>query len=133
MGDLDSKIIDACRSALLRKMEKLTDGRVNDAVKLAFLDSEQLGVIDGLDLSALTEFKRNGNGAVEIKLTDRMAALERLLALTEQGKEEKIQALFQALEETAEKEQAFVRDDGNLARERSSSIQPERACLKDVR
>lgn len=104
MGDLDRKTKDACRSALLRQMERLMGGRVNDAVKLAFLDSEQLGEIDGLDLSALTEFKRNGNGTVEIKLTDRLAAMERILALTERGENEKVQALFRALEAAAEKE-----------------------------
>lgn len=50
------------RARLLRRMERLAGCRVNDAVKLAFLDGEQLGEIDGLDLGALKEFKRSGNG-----------------------------------------------------------------------
>ena len=66
------------RARLLRRMERLAGCRVNDAVKLAFLDGEQLGEIDGLDLGALKEFKRSGNGAVELKLVDRAAVLERL-------------------------------------------------------
>ena len=44
------------RARLLRRMERLAGCRVNDAVKLAFLDGEQLGEIDGLDLGALKEF-----------------------------------------------------------------------------
>lgn len=91
------------RSALLRQMERLAGGRVNDAVKLAFLDREEMGEIDALDLSALTEFKRRENGTVEIKLTDRLAALERLLELTGQSEQEKAQALFRALEAAVER------------------------------
>ena len=70
------------RARLLRRMERLAGCRVNDAVKLAFLDGEQLGEIDGLDLGALKEFKRSGNGAVELKLVDRAAVLERLVELS---------------------------------------------------
>ncbi len=35
--------------------------------------------MDALDLSLLTEVKRNEKGTVEIKLVDRIRALERLL------------------------------------------------------
>ena len=63
----------------------LATGAANDAVKLAYLDREELAEIDGLDLHCLTEFKRSGTGAVEVKLTDRAAVLEKLL---EQMKEE---------------------------------------------
>ena len=70
------------REALLRRMEELANGRVNDAVKLAFLGSglppEQWERIDALELEELAEFKRSGNGTVEIKLVDRLAALEKL-------------------------------------------------------
>ena len=85
-------------NTLMRRMERLAGGRVNDAVKLAFLDSERMDEIDGLDLSALTEFKRSGNGTVEIKLTDRLAALEKLLAMLEGGENARAEALYQALE-----------------------------------
>ena len=47
-------------------MEELANGRVNDAVKLAFLGSglppEQWERIDALELEELAEFKRSGNG-----------------------------------------------------------------------
>ncbi len=92
------------RARLLQKMRKLSDGRVNDAVKLAFLDSgldrERLEEIDRLELGALAEFKRSGNGTVEIKLVDRMAALEKLIAISE-TEEEKAEQFFQALEQQA--------------------------------
>jgi hypothetical protein len=69
------------RGATLTALRQLAKGRPNDAVKLAYLSEEQLGEIDGLDLSALVEFKRHGNGSVELKLVDRAAVLERLLEL----------------------------------------------------
>lgn len=67
------------RQQVLREMMDLAMGRANDAVKLAYLDQDGLGQIDGLDLRCLTEFKRSSNGAVEVKLTDRVAVLEKLL------------------------------------------------------
>ena len=84
------------RTRLLHRMERLAQCRVNDAVKLAFLDEGQLEKIDGLELGALKEFKRSGNGAVELKLVDRAAVLERLVELSG-GREDKAAAFFQAL------------------------------------
>ena len=67
------------RQQVLREMMDLAMGRANDAVKLAYLDQDGLGQIDGLDLRCLTEFKRSSNWAVEVKLTDLVAVLEKLL------------------------------------------------------
>ena len=89
------------RARLLRRMERLAGCRVNDAVKLAFLDGEQLGEIDGLDLEALKEFKRSEKGAVELKLVDRAAVLEKLLELSD-GEEEQAAEFFRALGENAD-------------------------------
>ena len=88
------------RARLLRRMERLAGCRVNDAVKLAFLDGEQLGEIDGLDLGALKEFKRSGNGAVELKLVDRAAVLE--LVELSGGREDGAEEFFRALRESAD-------------------------------
>ena len=76
------------KRALLEQMQSLAKARVNDAVKLAYLSEEQVDLIDDLDLTALTEFKRSGNGAVEVKFTDRMKAMEQIMsALEVSGKE----------------------------------------------
>lgn len=58
-------------------LKKIAMGRVNDAVKLAFLDGTDLGAVDRLDLTAVAEFKRSSGGAVEVKLLDRLEALEK--------------------------------------------------------
>ena len=89
------------RTRLLRQMERLARCRVNDAVKLAFLDEGRLAEIDGLDLGALKEFKRSGNGAVELKLVDRAAVLEKLVERAG-GREDKAEQFFRALQENAD-------------------------------
>ena len=89
------------RRSVLEQMMALAAGAANDAVKLAFLDEGQLEKIDGLELGALKEFKRSGNGAVELKLVDRAAVLERLVELSG-GREDKAEAFFQALKESAD-------------------------------
>ena len=94
------------RARLLRRMERLAGCRVNDAVKLAFLDGEQLGEIDGLDLGALKEFKRSGNGAVELKLVDRAAVLERLVELSG-GREDGGEGFSGARGRSADADRAF--------------------------
>ena len=74
--------------AILRQLERLAAGRANDAVKLLYLDQVDPSEIDGLDLNALTEFKRGANGAVELKFTDRAALLERIYHLLEREDDE---------------------------------------------
>ena len=67
------------RQAVLRQMLELAEGSANDAVKLAFLGEDEREIIDSLDLGCLTEFRRSGNGAVEIRLVDRASVLAKLL------------------------------------------------------
>ena len=85
------------RTEAVRALRRLARGRANDAVKLAYLTEERLEEIDRMDLSALTEFKRHGNGAVEVKFVDRAAILERLLEL-EDGETGGAAGLLRALE-----------------------------------
>ena len=85
--------------ALLEQMGKLACAKVNDAVKLAYLPEEERDAIGRLDLSALTEFRRSGAGTVEMKFTDRMRALERLLELSGPGGEEQLEQFLQRMEE----------------------------------
>ena len=59
-----------------RQLRKMAFGKPNDCVKLAMCEDVD---IEKLDLSMLTEIKRSEKGTVEIKLVDRIRALERLL------------------------------------------------------
>ena len=85
------------RETAIRKLGQLATAPVNDAVKLAFLESGD--GIDGLDLSGLAEFRRTDKGGVEVRLIDRAAILRELAVLTDQHTEEKAAAFFKALEE----------------------------------
>lgn len=85
---------------LVRRLGELAGARVNDAVKLAFLKNEQMDEIDGLDLAALAELRRNPGGVVEIKFIDRLAVLARMGELLEGG-EDRTEALLRALGEEA--------------------------------
>lgn len=67
---------DICRQDVLRRLAQLAFGRANDCVKLVLSENAP---IDDLDLSLLSEVKRNDKGTVEVKLVDRVRALEQLL------------------------------------------------------
>ena len=73
-------------------------GAANDVVKLAYLTQEQTQEIDTLDLGCLTEFKRNSSGAVEVKLTDRAAVLEKLLEQLKDEENRGAAAFLEALD-----------------------------------
>lgn len=68
------------RQDVTRRLAELAFGRANDCVKLALEDAPKL---DRLDLSLLSEVKRNDKGTVEIKLIDRLRALEQLALVAE--------------------------------------------------
>ena len=63
------------RQDVTRRLAELAFGKANDCVRLALEDAPSL---DKLDLSLLSEVKRNDKGTVEIKLIDRLRALEQL-------------------------------------------------------
>ena len=76
-----------------RRLAELAFGRANDCVKLVLEDSPE---VDALDLSLLSEVKRNDKGTVEVRLIDRLQALEALSGLV--GSEEgEMKAFLQAL------------------------------------
>ena len=66
------------REDVTRRLAELAFGKANDCVRLALEDDPKLG---RLDLSLLSEVKRNEKGTVEIKLIDRLRALEQLAAV----------------------------------------------------
>ena len=82
------------RRDVTRRLAELAFGKANDCVRLALEDAPSL---DKLDLSLLSEVKRNEKGTVEIKLIDRLRALEQLAEVAEEDKTE-MDAFLQALQ-----------------------------------
>ena len=68
------------RSDVARRLAELAFGKANDCVQLVLGEGVSLA---GLDLSLLTELKRNEKGTLEIRLVDRLKALEQLANLAE--------------------------------------------------
>ena len=66
------------REDVVRRLCELAFGRANDAVALALSPSGERPDPQGLDLSAVSEFKVTDKGGVEIRFTDRVEALEAL-------------------------------------------------------
>lgn len=77
-----------------RRLAELAFGKANDCVRLALEDDPSL---DKLDLSLLSEVKRNDKGTVEIKLIDRLRALEQLALVAEEEKSD-LESFLQALQ-----------------------------------
>ena len=82
------------RQDVTRRLAELAFGKANDCVRLAPEDGPRL---DQLDLSLLSEVKRNDKGTVEIKLIDRLRALEQLAEVA-QEEENDMDAFLQALQ-----------------------------------
>ena len=87
------------REDVTRRLAELAFGKANDCVRLALEDDPKL---NRLDLSLLSEIKRNEKGTVEIKLIDRLKALEQLGQLAgedKNGAEEFLKALRESGDE----------------------------------
>ena len=67
---------------MVRRLAELAFGRANDCVKLVLEEGTSL---DKLDLSLLSEVKRNDKGTVEVRLIDRLRALEQLQLLASEN------------------------------------------------
>ncbi len=68
------------RADVARRLAELAFGKANDCVKLVLGEDVD---VEGLDLSLLTELKRNDKGTLEVHLVDRLRALEQLANLAE--------------------------------------------------
>lgn len=86
---------EVCREDLIRRLTQLAFGRANDCVRLVL---EEKPEVDALELSLLSEIKRNEKGTVEIRLIDRIRALEKLMELT-QPRNDCAEAFFAAMED----------------------------------
>ena len=82
------------RQDVTRRLAELAFGKANDCVRLALEDDPRL---DKLDLSLLSEVKRNDKGTVEIKLIDRLRALEQLAEVAEEDNSD-METFLQALQ-----------------------------------
>ena len=68
------------RTDVARRLAELAFGRSNDCVRLVLGETEGL---EKLDLSLLSELKRSEKGALELRLLDRLKALELLAKMAE--------------------------------------------------
>ena len=68
------------RADVARRLAELAFGRANDCVRLVLDENAEF---EDLDLSLLTELKRNDKGTLEVHLVDRLRALEQLANLAE--------------------------------------------------
>ena len=91
------------REKILQQMCDIARVRFNDVVRLAYLTEEQADQIDGLDLTALREFKRSPSGAVEIKLADRVEVLEKVMGLMSEGELPRGEQFLQAFVEQGQR------------------------------
>ena len=78
---------------VVRRLADLAFGRCNDCVRLVLEQEPEIGK---LDLSLLSEIKRNEKGTVELRLVDRLAALAQLSNLVSSD-DEAADALLEAL------------------------------------
>lgn len=82
------------RQDVARRLAELAFGKANDCVRLALEDAPDL---QSLDLSLLSEVKRNEKGTVEIRLIDRLRALEQLTAMAKEETTD-LEAFLQAMQ-----------------------------------
>ena len=68
-----------------RRLAEMAYGSANDCVRLAL---EESPCLEQLDLSLLSAVKRSDKGTVEIRLVDRLQALEQLSAMAEEDRTE---------------------------------------------
>ena len=73
---------DVRRSDVVRRLAELAFGKANDCVRLVLDEDARM---EKLDLSLLSEVKRSDKGAVEVRLIDRLRALEQLAELASEN------------------------------------------------
>ena len=90
------------REDVIEALKKIAFGRVNRGVELTYLSEPTAQLIRKMDLSAVAEFKRNGNGTVEVKFVDRVKALSALYDMLGGGDADEAAEFLEALEQAGE-------------------------------
>ena len=101
-GAIEGMQTRATRERVIQRLYKMAMGRANDAIKLAYCQEPTMEEIRRLDLGAVSEFRRSNLGSVEVRLIDRVKALQALAEMLsgEDGEaEEFFRAMVQAEEE----------------------------------
>ena len=88
------------REDVIEALKEIAFGRVNRGVELTYLSEPTAQLIRKMDL--LAEFKRNGNGTVEVKFVDRVKALSALYDMLGGGDADEAAEFLQALEQAGE-------------------------------
>lgn len=86
------------RADVARRLAELAFGKANDCVRLV-LEAEPR--LDRLDLSLLSEVKRSEKGAVEVRLIDRLRALEQLSQMAQEQNQD-LESFLRALQGSGE-------------------------------
>ena len=73
---------EVTREDVARRLAELAFGKANDCVRLVLDEGARM---EKLDLSLLSEVKRSDKGAVEVRLIDRLRALEQLAELASES------------------------------------------------
>lgn len=85
------------KERLRSKLEKMATAKANDAVRLAMMGEQALGLIAKMDLNCVSKLKRAANGAIELEFIDRMEALRWLCETADGDQREQAREFFSAL------------------------------------
>ena len=73
------------RRDVINALTKMMKARPDDVIKIALADTDDgYFDIDKCDLTLVSEIKRSPQGAIEVKLIDRIAVIDRLIELTKE-------------------------------------------------
>ena len=97
---------DMGQEELLEYLRRLAEWKNNDVVKLAFLEPEDAGRVDELDLSGVVELKRNANGTFEAKFVDKVRVLTMIRELMEERRDGELEAFLDGLCRDGEADEA---------------------------
>ena len=77
----------ALRREMLAYLRKLAEWKVNNAVKLLFLEADGVSKVGRLDLAGVTEVKRSANGSLEVKCVDKVRVLSMMRELMDRDRD----------------------------------------------